>query len=250
MKGSLMRLGMALIAFNAEGTGGGDGGAPAAPLTPENAPRMGASDTTPTAPAAAENADAVDQPKSGDDPAKKSEGTGDPAPNGDDKATGDPEATASFEVSAPEGMEAHADAFAGYTGAAQSFLKDNPNATAADALKWAAEYQTDQIKTQTTAMQDQFQAVVDGWADQARADQEIGGDKFDASVASAISALDKFGTPELRAYLEESGAGSHPEVIRALSKVGKMVQETPVLGGGTGGAGAQSFTSDMFGKKG
>lgn len=72
---------------------------------------------------------------------------------------------------------------------------------------------------------EEWTQTINGWADQARADPEIGGNKFDATLASAKSALTRFGTPELNSYLETSGAGNHPEVIRLMAKVGAMIGE-------------------------
>jgi hypothetical protein len=67
--------------------------------------------------------------------------------------------------------------------------------------------------------------TINGWADEAKADPDIGGNKFDATLANAKSALTRFGTPELNSYLETSGAGNHPEVIRLMAKVGAMIGE-------------------------
>lgn len=65
--------------------------------------------------------------------------------------------------------------------------------------------------------------TVTGWEEQARADPQIGGDKWDATVASAVRAVNKLGSPELKAYLEASGGGNHPELIRIFSRVGEMI---------------------------
>lgn len=169
-----------------------------------------------------------------------------PKVEGDAAAKDDTEA-APFEVSAPEGMEQYADAFAGYNTAATTFLSKNPNATAADALKWAAEYQSGQVGAQTEMLQGQFRDMVQGWEAEARADKEIGGANFEASVETAKAGLDAVGTPELKEYLEQSGAGSNPHVIRAFVKIGKIVKEAPVLGG-TGGKGESSFANSLYGK--
>lgn len=45
------------------------------------------------------------------------------------------------------------------------------------------------------------------WGEQVKADKEIGGDKFNASVGAAQRALDQFGNTELREYLNASGPG-------------------------------------------
>lgn len=63
----------------------------------------------------------------------------------------------------------------------------------------------------------------DEWAGQAKADKEFGGDAIEANLATARKALDTFGTPELKALLNESGLGNHPEVIRFFYRAGRAI---------------------------
>lgn len=69
------------------------------------------------------------------------------------------------------------------------------------------------------------------WAESAKADKEFGGDKLQESLTAARKALDKFGSPELRAMLDESGLGNHPELIRLLVRAGKAVSSDTFVGG-------------------
>lgn len=82
-----------------------------------------------------------------------------------------------------------------------------------------------------------WSAQVTKWADDAKADKEIGGDKWDATVAASQRAIKQFGTPELREYLNASGGGNHPEVIRFVAKVGAMIKEDSPAGSGSEGTG-------------
>lgn len=70
------------------------------------------------------------------------------------------------------------------------------------------------------------------WIESVRTDKEIGGDKLDENVAVAVKALDKFGTPELKAFLKESRLGNHPEMIRLAYRVGKAIADDSVVPGG------------------
>lgn len=79
--------------------------------------------------------------------------------------------------------------------------------------------------------------TIAGWADQAKADKEIGGDKWDGTVKTALRAVDRLGTPALKDYLETTGGGNHPEMIRFMSKVGAMIREDSPPVGGVGDAG-------------
>ena len=77
--------------------------------------------------------------------------------------------------------------------------------------------------------------VIAGWADQAKADKEIGGDKFEATLLSARSLIENtnFVTPEFKAFLDETGLGNHPEMIRWAARLAPhFAGDTPVIGNG------------------
>lgn len=67
--------------------------------------------------------------------------------------------------------------------------------------------------------------TVSDWVDQAKADPEMGGAKWDGTVKTASGLVGKFGTPELKEFFNASGAGNHPEMIRFMAKVGAMISE-------------------------
>lgn len=69
------------------------------------------------------------------------------------------------------------------------------------------------------------------WANDSRSDKEFGGGKLDENLAVAQKALEKFGSPELRTLLNESGLGNHPEIIRAFYRAGKAISEDSFVGG-------------------
>ena len=154
-----------------------------------------------------------------------------------------------FELPVPEGMESYNEAYTGYTGAVTEFLKANPAASAKDALLWAANYQAEQTKVAGKAMMDAFNGQITTWETEARADTEIGGAKYDASVGLAVAGLKAYGSPKLVEALNTSGLGSHPEMIKAWAKIGKAVGESPVLSG-EGAKGETSFAASLYGKKG
>ncbi len=63
------------------------------------------------------------------------------------------------------------------------------------------------------------------WQNQAKTDREYGGIHLTKSIATAAKAIDAFGGKDLRAALEQTGAGNHPEVIRFFYRVGKSISE-------------------------
>ena len=85
-----------------------------------------------------------------------------------------------------------------------------------------------------------------GWVNSARKDAEIGGARWDASVATAQGALARFGTPGLRTFLTESGGGNHPEVIRFMARVGSAIAEDRPESGGAGAGRPQEAAHLLF----
>lgn len=81
----------------------------------------------------------------------------------------------------------------------------------------------------------QLQSMADErgkWADAVRMDKEMGGPRFEATVAEAKAALKKF-DPESRVFamLEETGYSNHPEVIRVLARVGRALGDDTLAEG-------------------
>lgn len=77
----------------------------------------------------------------------------------------------------------------------------------------------------------QQKEVMAKWAEEATADKEIGGDKLQENLGIARKALDAFATPEFVRFLDESGLGNHPEMIRAWRKVGAAISEDSIVTG-------------------
>lgn len=83
---------------------------------------------------------------------------------------------------------------------------------------------------------------------QVKADKEIGGEKLNEKLAVADKALAAFGTPALRALLNTSGLGDHPEIIRAFYRAGKAISEDSFVPGGTKPSKAElSVASRLYG---
>lgn len=107
--------------------------------------------------------------------------------------------------------------------------------TTREAQELADEFTKIQQGRATKELED-WAKTLDKWTDDAKSDQEIGGDKWDGTVASATRAVNKLGTPALKEYLNASGGGNHPELIRFMSKVGAMIREDNPASGGAGGS--------------
>lgn len=96
--------------------------------------------------------------------------------------------------------------------------------------------------TQTAAIEAQSKA----WETAAKADKEIGGDKFAENLEVAKTTLSKFGSPELVKLLNESRLGNHPEVVRFFHKVGRAMGEDNIGGLGGGGASGKDAASILY----
>ncbi|OMG61471.1 hypothetical protein AUR59_020125 [Stutzerimonas balearica] len=82
------------------------------------------------------------------------------------------------------------------------------------------------------------------WADAVKADKELGGENYDKTVETAIKAVEKFGSPELRALLNETGIGNHPELVKFCHRIGKALSEDSLVMGGDQKPGAR--TADVL----
>jgi len=143
-------------------------------------------------------------------------------------------------------MDGFEDQFAEFSTMAKDFFKENPKATAQEALQWAANEQAKRVATEQQKVFENHAKQVEGWLNEAKADDEIGGDKFDSNVATAIKALDTWGTDTLRQKLDESGLGNHPDLLRLLVRAGTALESGELPG--PGGAGSKkSFVSAIGG---
>jgi hypothetical protein len=79
--------------------------------------------------------------------------------------------------------------------------------------------------------QERVKAVHKQWTEASTTDKEFGGEKLKENLGVARKALDQFGSPELKTFLEDTGLGSHPDVIRMLYRVGKAISEDKFVGG-------------------
>ena len=101
-----------------------------------------------------------------------------------------------------------------------------------DQAQKLVDFQAKQVQASSQSQVDAFDQLMNEWQEKSKNDKELGGDKFEENIGIARSAIDKFGTPELKQLLEEHGVGNHPEVIRFMVNVGKLTAED-VPGGTT-----------------
>lgn len=96
------------------------------------------------------------------------------------------------------------------------------------------------VASQTEALAQQKE----NWKTATKADTEVGGVAFEANLAVAKRAIERFGTPALREYLDQTGHGNHPEFIRFAVKVGRAISEDTIPP--PGGTAAESRTVEQI----
>ncbi|MER9628375.1 hypothetical protein [Mesorhizobium sp. M0296] len=104
----------------------------------------------------------------------------------------------------------------------------------------AQELTDEYVKIETARSQKRLEdwgKTISGWVDTAKKDGEIGGDKWDGTVQAGQRAVNTLGSPGLKDYLNASGGGNHPELIRFMAKVGAMISEDSPPTDGAGGKG-------------
>ena len=189
-----------------------------------------AADEAAAAAAAADEAGADDE-KTGDDEAAAAAAAA--AAASDDQIT-----YADFEME--EGLELDTDALALATPLFNELGLDQAGAQKLVSL------QSDLIQAGAKKQLDAFNDQVATWREDAKKDSEFGGDSFDENVKLAQSAVNKFGTPELKQLLEDYGVGNHPEIIRFMVKVGKLTAEDVPGNSGSATGAASDHVSILY----
>lgn len=176
----------------------------------------------------AEETPVDDKKPEGDKPAEKKE---------EDKPEGAPE---KYEFQAAEGVELDSEALKDFEPVARDLNLTNEQAQKlVDAYpKILAGVQQRQAEA--------WQQTTEQWAADVKADKEIGGDKLTSNLSAAQRALDQFGTPELKEYLNTTGLGNHPDLVKTFVKIGKAMSEDGMVTGGNDGQ--RSAAEVLYGK--
>jgi len=70
---------------------------------------------------------------------------------------------------------------------------------------------------------------VNSWLPMAKTDKEIGGEAFAQNAEIAKRVVERFGTPEFKQALNETGLGNHPELVRVFVRIGKQMTEDQLV---------------------
>ena len=218
-----------------------DGGAAPAP-SEQSAPAADA-----PAPAGEPAKPEGDKPQSGaegdkpqEDKPADGEKTADKPDDKEQKQEGAPE---KYEFKPAEGQELDTAALEQFEPIAREL-----NLTNEQAQKMVDLYGTKIMPMVQKQQAESWQKTTEQWAADVKADKEIGGDKLTANLSAAQRALEQFGDPELKEYLDSTGLGNHPALVKAFIKVGKAMSEDKVVTGGHE-SGGSDLISAFYPKK-
>lgn len=144
------------------------------------------------------------------------------AEDGDTAADDEP---IEYNFKLPDGVEMAPETLEGLKGIAGELKLDQ------DGGQKLASFGAEMFQKWETAQAEGIEAVKAEWSEATKADKEIGGANFDKNLGIAKSALEKFGTPELKAFLNETGLGNHPEINRLFWKMGNQISDDTLVAG-------------------
>lgn len=140
----------------------------------------------------------------------------------------------------PEAMKGHEETFASFKELAARL--NLPPETAKKLVEWEAGVADSGRKTAETLRAQ----ILDGWTARTK---EMFGPGYQREIARALDAADRFGGPELRALLDETGLGSHPVVVKTFHEISKQTSEDVSVGGRVRGGADKTFAEALYGKK-
>ncbi|ECF6953719.1 peptidase [Salmonella enterica subsp. enterica] len=194
------------------------------------------------APAASEPAASTgDNPAPAGDPAKPEGDKPEEKNPGEEKEQKQEGAPEKYGFKPAEGQELDAAALEQFEPIAREL-----NLTNEQAQKMVDLYGTKIMPMVQQQQAEAWQKTTEQWAADVKADKEIGGDKLTGNLSAAQRALAQFGTPELKEYLEGTGLGNHPELVKAFVKVGKAMSEDGMVTGKE--SGQRSAAEVLYGK--
>ena len=84
------------------------------------------------------------------------------------------------------------------------------------------------------------------WAGEVKADPDIGGPRFPASVAAASRAIEWARVPGLKEALDMTGAGNNPAIVKAFVRFGQALAEDRFAAGNGGALDQRSIAERLY----
>ena len=87
------------------------------------------------------------------------------------------------------------------------------------------------MKAAVEARTSTWNTMNDQWRKESQEHPEFGGAKFQTTMSQVAKVVNTYGTPELKAVFDLTGAGNNPHVIQFLAKIGATLNEPPPVSG-------------------
>lgn len=195
-------------------------------LAPEGDPPSPAPEPTPPAPASNEPPAPAPAPPPNQPPAQ-----GDPAP----------QLLTAEAFKLPDGVEIDQPSMEKFLGIMND--KDMTPAARGQAL---LDLQTQMAQAASEAGSQAWTEMQTQWQNDVRNDPEIGGAKLDANLASIGKLIDQYGSDELRAVMDLTGAGNNVHVVKFLANVARQLTEGGPVQSAQPPATQQSLASILY----
>jgi len=101
-------------------------------------------------------------------------------------------------------------------------LVQDPNLSAKDRAQKLVDLQSEIALKAIEDARAEYQATTSNWEQESK---KLLGSNAKQELAFGAKAIDKYGSRELREILNQSGLGSHPEVVKFVIAVGKAISE-------------------------
>lgn len=96
---------------------------------------------------------------------------------------------------------------------------------------------------------DDLKKKAEVWVSEVKNDAELGGDGFNKNIEMAKRVVSRFGSDSLKKTLDDTGLGSHPELVRFVARIGKAMSEDQlVIPSHSGGAGKKNLADVLYDK--
>lgn len=151
-----------------------------------------------------------------------------------------PEKYESFKM--PEGMDINADLLGKFNELAKGYNLTQEKAQGL--VDMAGQLVADVQKKQA----EQWDKIRDEWVKEIKEDKEFGGAKFNETLERANRTVRTFFSPTFIKFIQETGYGDNPELIKGLAKIDRQLSEDKMVDGqpsGTQEVGAKTLYPNM-----
>lgn len=134
-----------------------------------------------------------------------------------------------------------------YVDSVVKYAKDKglTNEKAQDILNQNNEFAAAYEKKQQT----DYEARMNAWAEEVKADKEIGGADFEKNSELAKRVIEKFASDDLKSALDTSKLGNYPGLVRMMVKIGKAMGDDAFIVPGAAPAAKPTMAELLYGPK-